>query len=308
MKTKEPRTFDEQLRILESRGISIGSEAERAKALDILQRVGYYKLINGYKDLFLDKNSDEERYKSGTTISEIYALYYFDAELRETLLRFILPIETHVKSLIAYRISLQYGQDNYLQYMNFGSNKNEISKAFSSIHTQIANRQNDPSISHYLNNYGFIPMWVLNNILTLGIISKICSVMKQEDQQFISKQFRLSERELRSFLLYLTDVRNIAAHGNRLYCMRNRKPLIDMPLHQNLKIERSNEEYRFGKRDLFAAIIALRYLCSNNKYKELIDRIKEILNNLQTHLRVLTIDDVLNEMGFPRVGKCCRQK
>ena len=38
--------------------------------------------------------------------------------------------------------------------------------------------------------YGYLPLWVLNNILTLGTISKFYSLMKQNERQTISKIFR----------------------------------------------------------------------------------------------------------------------
>ena len=62
--------------------------------------------------------------------------------------------------------------------------------------------------------YGYLPLWVLNNILTLGTISKFYSLMKQNERQTVSKIFRLSDNELESILTYVSSVRNFSAHGN----------------------------------------------------------------------------------------------
>ena len=142
-------------------------------------------------------------------------------------------------------------------------------------------------------------MWVLNNILTMGNISKLYSVMKTADQQRISREFRIQEHLLGNFLQYLTDIRNISAHGNRLYCYRSKHPLSDTPVHAKLSIDRGPGEYKCGKRDLFAACIALKYLTSNNDSEKLVDEVNIIINNLRPHLHILTINDVLGEMGFP---------
>ena len=60
--------------------------------------------------------------------------------------------------------------------------------------------------------YGYLPLWVLNNILTLGTISKFYSLMKQNERQTVSKIFRLSDNELESILTYVSSVRNFRAH------------------------------------------------------------------------------------------------
>lgn len=304
---KEPRTLEEQLQILRSRGVKMEGD-EYNKASDILKRTGYYKLINGYKKLFIKTIEDEpngiiEEYKNGTTISEIYSLFYFDRNLREVMLRHILPVEIHIKSLLSFVISDNYGNDNYLKFQNFNTDRANAEKmitgVISDIHKQISARYTDPSIKHYLTKYGFLPMWVLNNILTMGNVSKLYSVMKPADQQTISRAFGIQESLLSNFLRYLTDIRNFSAHGNRLYCYRSRHPLSDTPVHANLPVARGPGEYRYGKRDLFAACVALKYLTSNNDSERLVDEINYAINGLRPHLHTITTDDVLGEMGFP---------
>lgn len=50
MSLRKPyRSVDEQLRILRSRGMAVDAGAGH-----VLRREGYYPIVNGYKDLFLD--------------------------------------------------------------------------------------------------------------------------------------------------------------------------------------------------------------------------------------------------------------
>ena len=44
-----PTTIDEQINILKRRGLDVGSNPGK-----YLIQYGYYNLINGYKDLFID--------------------------------------------------------------------------------------------------------------------------------------------------------------------------------------------------------------------------------------------------------------
>lgn len=303
MSDKNFKTYDEQLEILAGRGISLTPSAERKKAKFIIQREGYYKLINGYKEPFLSRKNPDEQYLPGTTVGEIHSLYCFDRELREIFLRHILHVETNIKSLISYCISENYGHENFLKYNNFNTAmkdaEKQISAVLSDIQRQVSSNTSDPCIKHYLNNYGYLPMWVLNNILTMGAISKFYSIMKTKDRQSISKIFKVLDNDLESFLYYLSIVRNFSAHGNRLYCIRTARPLANTKIHINLSIGSQQHEYINGKRDLFAVVIALRYLISANEFERLILELAEAIDWLSKRLNVIGIDKVLFAMGFP---------
>ena len=303
-------THEEQIKLLEKRNIDFSERNERRKAKIIIQREGYYKLINGYKDLFLEKrasNGSDEFYKSGTTISQIYALYAFDRNIREIFLRHVLHVETNIKSLISYTISEKYGHDNYLLYKNFntakkGANK-DISGVIADLNQTISKNYSDPCIAHYLKNHGYVPMWVLNNVLTLGSVSRLYSVMKTQDRQSISKVFGISDMDMENFLFILSIIRNFSAHGNRLFCFRSRRPLANTKLHDSLNIPKQGDEYIYGKRDLFSAVIALRYILSFRDYKYFHNQLKDSINKLEDKLSVINIDAVLKEMGFPKNWK-----
>ena len=119
MTVKDFKTYDEQIDLLASRGISLSTSDQRGRAKKILQHEGYYNLINGYKKMFLVPPSEDARqdyvetYKTGTTIDEIHALYLFDQKLREAIFPFVLKIETNIKSLIAYYFPKEHGYANY---------------------------------------------------------------------------------------------------------------------------------------------------------------------------------------------------
>ena len=302
MSDKTFKTYDELIDILTERGISISTPDERDYAKNILSQTGYYNLINGYSKLFLDYSANS--YKEGATLYEIHALYQFDRVLRDIFFRYILRIETHVKNLIAHSFSGRYGHSSYLLYTNFNTNirdaKAKITALIAEIQRQIASRTSDPSISHYLNTYGYIPLWVLNNILTFGTISKFYSLMKTPERQSVSRAFGILDNELDSELMYLSSVRNFCAHGNRLYCYRTKNPLLDTALHTAMHIPKNSKgEYLYGKRDLFAAMIAVKRLLSNNDYHRMSKEVFRALDTLSKKLNILSLDEILHEMGFP---------
>lgn len=75
---KSFKTHDELINLLISRNIDISTSENKSFAKKALQHEGYYNLINGYSKLFLATVIPDDKYKSGTTIEEIYALYDFD--------------------------------------------------------------------------------------------------------------------------------------------------------------------------------------------------------------------------------------
>lgn len=277
MADKVFKTHDELIALLISRGIDISTPEHKSFAKKALQHKGYYNLINGYSKLFILSTIPDDRYKPGTTVEEICALYDFDRALRNIFFKYILSFETSKKE----------------------ANKN-ITSVIADFQKQISSRAADPSIEHYLKKYGYVPLWVLNNILTLGQISKFYSILRQPDRQQISKIFHITDNQLESILFYLSAVRNFSAHGNRLYCFRTKRPLADFEAHSAMQLTKTyGKEYDVGKRDLFAAMIALHYVLSTADYKKMIKEIYRQFSYFRARMNVLREEDILREMGFP---------
>ncbi|MFU0825922.1 MAG: Abi family protein [Clostridium sp.] len=117
------KTHRQQLRILrDERGLTIN---DGSRAMRILERENYYALINGYKDLFLIKDDTNrpvspEKYMDGASFDEIYALYCFDRDLRNILLKELLKFESNIKSKLSYQFSQEYREPNaYLNMLNY---------------------------------------------------------------------------------------------------------------------------------------------------------------------------------------------
>lgn len=304
MEEKSFKTLDELVDILKQRGVDIPDSSAYEYAKRVLEKIGYYNLINGYNKLFLDNTTSDIKYRPGTTMPEINALYQFDRVLRDIFFRYILTVETHIKSLISYYFSESHGHKNYLVYTNFNTalkdSESKITNLIAEIQRQIASRSSDPSIAHYLKVHGYIPLWVLNNILTLGTISKFYSLMLPVERQSVSRNYKMMDNELENALSYISTVRNFCAHGNRLYCFRTRTPLSSTKFHAQLSIPTNkNGEYLQGKRDLFACLIALKRLLSNSDFRRMSDELFKAIGIMDKKLHLLTRKEILNEMGFP---------
>lgn len=307
---KEFKTIDEQIKLLKSRNLKFGDE-ELAK--DILLNNNYYNIINGYKDLFLD-NASISTFKNGTCFEEIYALYVFDRNIRNIFLESILKVENSMRSLVAHVFSETYGNDNYLKLDNFETltqtNATEENKKkqikfiqilIGDINKKIATNINNDYVKHYMTKYGFIPLWVLVNILSFGNICNYYKLMKQRERIKISMYYNISEIDLTSMLNILCKTRNLCAHDERLYNyhFESYTGINDTCYHNNLNIPVVNNRYSLGKNDLFAVVIALKLLLKPEDYNKFHGKLFSRLMSLQSKLKTITLNDVLASMKFP---------
>ena len=121
---KDFKTIDEQIKILEDRGLVFLNE-ETAK-LNLI-RYGYYEIVNGYKDPLL-LETDSDRFKKGSTFEHLFELYKFDKKLNDYVLRSTLDFELNLKTVFSYVISENYGviDNSYLNksLYNLGEKNN----------------------------------------------------------------------------------------------------------------------------------------------------------------------------------------
>ena len=110
-------TYDEQITFLEKEKGLIISNKEYAKK--ILLKIGYFPLINGYKEIF--KEPTNNQFQKGTSFEDIYELYDFDNDLRNIFIKYILLAERNIKSSLSYHFCKEYGdlQSDYLNVNNY---------------------------------------------------------------------------------------------------------------------------------------------------------------------------------------------
>lgn len=297
MLEKTFKTIDEQILLLKSKNLTI---KDYDKTYKILEKNNYYYLINGYKDLFLNKNL----YIKNTKFEEIYSLFQFDKNIKIIFLKYILLIENEINTYIAYEFSKSYGHKNYLVPQNFNNSNSKIpliEKFINDIKLEIKYQYNNSNkmIIHYINNYKYIPLWVLVRILSFGKISKFYSLMKQKEQNSISRKFNMQISELKIYLQNLTLIRNICAHDEKLYDIKTNSRIYPTIYHQKLHLHQNNK-FLYSTRDLFSIVIILKKLLSKENFQIFyIDIIKEI-KLLENNLITISINKVLYKMGFPK--------
>lgn len=288
---KQYKTDEELLDYLEAKNVTIKN---RKFALKKLEKYTYYSIVNSYKYNFKDANND---YFPNVSFEEIYALYEFDKNLKLIMLKYALEVESFIKSLISNHISNIYGIDAYLNVNNLDN------KANLAVRKRLIDKINDDinrnygihlAITHYIDNYGFVPPFVLTKILTFGVISSYYGLLEQSDRQIIAKRFKISDILLKQILRCLTNIRNICAHNDRLFCYRDKYTL-------KFKEIDSNYVIKDNLTNLYMMIRAMQIVLDKKQYNSLVKAIKKEINKLNNKLNSININNILRIMGYPNV-------
>ncbi len=300
MAAKIFKTIEEQLDILKSKNLTI-EDYDKAKI--ILLRENYF-FLNGYRSPFLMTGS--KRFIDGATFEELHALFTFDRYFRNIIFKNILIVENNYKSIFSYVLSKKYGykEKDYLNPDNFDRSKEksrQINDLIRKVKRQIRiNGYQHAATSHYINNYGYIPLWVGVKVLSFGLMGELFSILKQEDKEEIASYYeQIDADDLEDYLQILSNYRNLCAHEDILYNHTTQKSINDSKIHRELDIPKVDNEYIYGKNDIFALIIILKNVLTFSDFKMMMNEIEYEIEWLSSKLKSIDVKKILYRMGFP---------
>lgn len=301
---KRFKNLNEQIEILRYKGLTIHDESY---AKEVLFRENYF-FLNGYRHLFL-LSQNNKRFIEGTTFEELYSLFLFDRQFRNIIFKNLLIIENNIKSIISYQLSKKYGykEKDYLKAKNFTNEpdkQRQVNDLIKKMKRQIRiNGKQHTATLHYISNYGYIPLWILVKVLSFGIVGELYSILKREDRIAISEIYGLDDDTLINYLSLLANYRNLCAHEDILYENKTQKTIEDTLFHNLLHIQKVDNEYIYGKNDLFALVIIMKQMLKYDEFNDMTIEIGRALENLEYNLHTISIHKVLDKMGFPENWK-----
>ncbi len=299
MQNKTFKTLDEQIEIMKSKGLNI---IDVDKAKNILFRENYF-FINGYRQLLMYPG--EKKFIKGSTFDELYGIFVFDRKIRNIFFKYILIIENNVKSIMSYYLSKKYGykEKEYLKDENFIDDPSRIKQVhdvISKMKRQIRiNGSQHRATAHYVYNYGYIPLWVLVKVLSFGIVAELYGILKDDDKASIANVYEVDTETFLIFLSLLANFRNICAHEDIFFDHRTGRKIPDNKFHKLLDIDTDEDGYIFGKNDLYALVLIMKYMLSETEFRDLIHEINYELDVLNGKVNSVSIVEVLKKIGFP---------
>ena len=214
MAEKKFTTIEEQITILKSRGLSISDEE---KAKEFLIRNNYYR-VSGYS---LTLRSNDVFFPSAD-FQNIIDIYEFDHELRHILLSYINKIEVAFKSIYSYEFARVYGSVGY-KNVNLFQDKEAYTKIIDKVEELKRKRHpHEAFLKHYIDELKEeIPIWIYIELLTISDISRLYSITEENIKAIIANamgfKFKNGSLLLEKFMHSITILRNLCAHGSRLY-------------------------------------------------------------------------------------------
>lgn len=247
---KKPTTFTEQVELYKTKKMQV-KDSEFAE--NFLKRVNYYRL-SAYRLTLKDPDpSNKGDYVKGTTFEQLVAIYEFDKKLRHLIVGVLENIEIAFRTHITYLIAHKYGALAYDNSENFSDESHHASFLQELARVIDSSKRGEVFIDHYYKKYdGQFPIWLVMEIMSFGMISKLYKNLKTEDKKTIAQTYYgIPHAYTESWLRTLSYVRNVCAHYGRLY----NKTLAFSP-----RLFRETPR-RVNKNKLFAAVyIAVRLL------------------------------------------------
>ncbi|WP_418790929.1 Abi family protein [Phosphitispora sp. TUW77] len=275
-------SVEDQVKLLKDRELNI-NDGQYEQAKEFFLNNNYYR-ISGYS---LTLRQNDAFFKSAS-LETLMQIYEADRRMRHVMLSITEIVETRIKSMLAYFHCEKYGPLGYLDINNFSCSNNgniKLSTIANYLHiTRKADSQknimSDSELflkHHRENKNNVLPFWVYVEILTISDVSKLYTMVDEDIRRTIAYElgFRSSNRHLivENLLHCITILRNICAHGGRLYNrLFTRKPWLSKKEKGLLRVEKGN--IIFDK--LFSYILVLKSITLPKDFQLVIDHINQI--------------------------------
>ena len=223
--SKPPLTFQEQVELLESRGLSV---RDNGIALQALSHINYYHL-SAY---FLPFQSEPDKFNADASFDEILRLYEYDRRLQNLTLEALANIEISIRTKLAYYLGHKYGAFGYLDSKNFYHYFNHY-KCLKKVRENI-DHSHEIFVKHFRTKYtseSDLPIWMVCEVISFGQVSQLYRGLKKDDRKSISRNdFDIDHMLMTSWLHAIVYSRNLCAHHSRIWNrilaiqpMRNKK-------------------------------------------------------------------------------------
>ncbi|WP_238737672.1 Abi family protein [Rhodopseudomonas infernalis] len=214
--------------------------SDDALAQVYLNRIGYYRL-SGYWFPYRESTGSGptlvvgDRFRTGTTFTDVVALYVFDKKLRLLMLDVLERIEIALR----VQITLELGKlgphahrDLVALHPNFhrpsaGGSAESKHQKWLRLHDEAFARSKEDFAKHFNTKYPseYPPIWIAAELWDFGAMSFLYSGMRKPAQDAIADLFGVpSFKIMETWLRALNVTRNICAHHSRLWNKPNAVP------------------------------------------------------------------------------------
>ena len=215
--TKPATKIDQQIDLLDERGLAISSNAKH-----LLSTVSLHRL-SAYFHPFKVHNS--EQFNPKTSLDQIWALYTFDRQLRLLILDTIERVEIALRTSLSNTLSCRYSPWWYLDDQVFktswSGNTGPKQSLINETQQICRNKKHNEEIQEYYKKYDeppYPPSWIIIEFLSFGQCTSVFRYLRSpQDKSAICSPFDFHHKIFESMLEPLRYTRNLCAHHSRLW-------------------------------------------------------------------------------------------
>lgn len=311
---KEFLTYNQQMKKLrDDKNISCANSKDKK----ILVQMGYFNLINGYKDPFIcDKDCNGNHiYITGTSLENILAVKQFDDGLRMLLLKYITQIEEELRTLTGYKFDQcndngkipWYDTKAYSDNSTLQDKMSTISSAYAEL-----SRSRSEYVNFYMNNHERIPTWIMLKVVNFSTFIDVLANSNPLVTHSICHLYNLTDKNgyynvklLIGSLHWLRKVRNACAHNERVYCIKqkhNRNISNSGRIAETYLDDLRPSYARESDKKLIDLLVYFKYYLSNKDFKFMMSELQKMLIILKSSVSNNAFDYIRGKMGIKHLG------
>jgi hypothetical protein len=92
----------------------------------------------------------------------------------------------------------------------------------------------------------------------------------------------------------------LCAHEDIVFCNKTQREIEDNVYHKLLNIPIMDDEYIYGKNDLFALIIIFKYMLEDAEFRLMLKEFEYEVEKLDGRVDSIPIEKILDTMGVPK--------
>lgn len=276
--SKIPTTIEQQIELLESRGLIV----EDKKELEYyLENLSYYHLSIYFK--YFQK---EDKFYEGIKFRDVLRIYIFDNKLRFLLFEILERIEKSFKCKMSHSLCMAKNDAHWYLNKDLFESEEKYLGIINTI-TENVDKSKELSIYHYKETYSqptLPPIWTILEILSFGQCCHIYNSLKKEYRNKIARSFGENDKFISNWMLCSSTLRNHCAHYSRLW---NRNltyfPKINHKLYKKY--------FNLENNNIYNHLVILQILLNKiNPTSSWLEKLEELINQYKINVK---------KMGFP---------
>ncbi|QWW19514.1 Abi family protein [Schaalia sp. 19OD2882] len=283
---KRWRDYDEQVELLQERGLTV---TDTASAAEFLSRVNYYRLSGYFRYWQVAPMKGDNRFLDGSSFEVIQRLYEAEQDLVAVCDEVLHPIEVLLRTRFAYHYAQRVGAVGaFARGEGFTQSPDPDDEHVEEHALSNLDRSKEAFVSHYrdeiktgsaysIEAYARMPIWVAVEAFSFGSLSRLIEASGESGVlRDMAESMKVSPRTLPSQVRSFVYLRNRNAHCAKLW---NHSVLDHPGIPRNIARRAKQDHRQFNDHSIYKIFVALDLVATKTGLQKdwLANRVEPIL-------------------------------